>query len=236
MKRNREWISISDMMSGLMMVFLFIAIVFMQQVEKDKVVAEKVKTDMTEIAKTYELSKQSLNIALHKEFDKDLEKWGAEILSNNTVRFHEPDVLFARNSSEIKEAFKVILNDFIPRYIKILITPEYKNEIIELRIEGHTSSIWRKNSTQEVSYIRNARLSQDRSFSVLNYVFNMDTVKSERQWLIKVLRANGLSYSKLILDKHGNEDLGKSRRVEFRVITNTESKIEEILNRAISDK
>jgi len=74
------------MMAGLMMVFLFIAIVFMQQIEKDK-------TAITDIARTYDVSKQSLNRALHQEFDKDLKKWGAEILANNTVRFHEPDVL-----------------------------------------------------------------------------------------------------------------------------------------------
>jgi len=235
MNRNREWISISDMMSGLMMVFLFIAIVFMQQVEKDKLAAEKVKTDMAKIAKTYDISKQSLNRALHKEFDRDLKKWGAEILSNNTVRFHEPDVLFALNSSEIKDAFKTILDDFIPRYLKILTNPQFKNEIIELRIEGHTSSGWRKNSTREESYIGNAKLSQDRSFSVLKYVFNLDSVESDRQWLIDVLRANGLSYSKLIRDEHGDEDQDQSRRVEFRIITNTEAKIEEILNRAESD-
>jgi len=212
-------------MAGLMMVFLFIAIVFMQQIEKDK-------TAITDIARTYDVSKQSLNRALHQEFDKDLKKWGAEILANNTVRFHEPDVLFARNSSEIKEKFKKILGNFFPRYLSILTRPEYKNEIIELRIEGHTSSIWRKNSTMEESYIRNARLSQDRSFSVLRYVFGLSAVESQRKWLIKVLRANGLSFSKLIHDVHGKEDFAKSRRVEFRIITNTEHKIEEILKRA----
>jgi len=213
------------MMAGLMMVFLFIAIVFMQQIEKDK-------TAITDIAKTYDISKQSLNRALHQEFDKDLKLWGAEILPNNTVRFHEPDVLFARNSSVIKEKFKNILDDFFPRYLKILTRSEYKNEIIELRIEGHTSSRGPKNSTMEESYVRNARLSQDRSFSVLNYVFNMEAVGNQRPWLIQVLRANGLSFSKLIYDKQGKEDYVKSRRVEFRIITNTEHKIEEILKRA----
>ena len=53
MKANREWLSISDMMSGLMMVFLFIAVVFMQQVHKDKAA-------MVEIASTYEDTKNKL--------------------------------------------------------------------------------------------------------------------------------------------------------------------------------
>ncbi|SFV67334.1 hypothetical protein MNB_SM-4-212 [hydrothermal vent metagenome] len=33
----------------------------------------------------------------------------------------------------------MVLKDFFSRYIKILTASEYKNEILELRVEGHTS-------------------------------------------------------------------------------------------------
>lgn len=36
MQTSREWISISDMMTGLMMVFLFIAVLFMNEVRKEQ--------------------------------------------------------------------------------------------------------------------------------------------------------------------------------------------------------
>jgi hypothetical protein len=36
MQANREWISISDMMAGLMMVFLFVAVLFMSEVQKEQ--------------------------------------------------------------------------------------------------------------------------------------------------------------------------------------------------------
>jgi len=165
MSSNREWLSISDMMSGLMMVFLFIAVVFMQQISSDK-------DSLVEIASTYADTKSKLNTALHNEFEKNLSSWGAEILPDNTIRFKEPNVLFNRNSLEIKNAFKKILDDFFPRYLGILTSDEFKNDIIELRIEGHTSSELKNNSSVEDAYLGNAFISQGRAFSVLNYLFS----------------------------------------------------------------
>ncbi len=224
MQTNKEWISISDMMAGLMMVFLFIAIAFMLNAEEEKKAIE-------EIALTYEEGKKSLNKDLHEEFDEDIIRWGGEILSDNTIRFKEPEVLFSRNSSNIKEKFKEILDDFFPRYIAILFNEKYKEDIDEVRIEGHTSSIWRLDSSPEVAYLENAKLSQDRSLSVLNYVYLLESMEDKREWLSGVLRANGLSYAKRIY-KDGQEDFTRSRRVEFRVLTKAEEKIYTILNRA----
>ena len=224
MKTNREWISISDMMSGLMMVFLFIAVVFMQKVHQDK-------ESLVEIASTYADTKSKLNKALHSEFDKDLEKWGAEILPDNTIRFYEPKVLFDRSKTDLKKKFKDILNDFFPRYLQILTDDLFVDDIIELRVEGHTSSEYRKNSTVESAYLYNAKLSQGRAFSVLYYLFKLPTINKHQEWLITVFRANGLAFAKKVI-VDGEEDRIKSRRVEFRVITNTEERIEAILNKS----
>ena len=224
MKAGKEWLSISDMMSGLMMVFLFISVVFMQQVKTDK-------EAMVEIANTYADTKSKLNGALHGEFDKDLRKWGADILADNTMRFKNPDVLFTRGSSVIRKNFQMILDDFFPRYLGILNDSRFKNDIIELRIEGHTSSIGAtaKSSVQS-SYIYNAQLSQERAFSVLSYLFSQPASKQYHDWLIKVFRANGLAFAKRV-EVNGAEDFERSRRVEFRVVTNTEERIEQILVR-----
>lgn len=224
MKANREWVSISDMMAGLMMVFLFIAVVFMQKINSDK-------DSMVEIAKTYADTKSMLNEALHKEFDKDLERWGAEILLDNTIRFKEPEVLFLRGSSKIRDKFKEILNDFFPRYLTILTGKEFVNDIVEVRIEGHTSSIYRKESTVQSAYLYNAKLSQNRAFSVLSYLFALPDVSIHEKWLVKVFRANGLAFAKRIIEDEV-ENLEKSRRVEFRVMTNTQERIEQILEKA----
>jgi len=212
------------MMAGLMMVFLFIAIVFMQQIGRDK-------DSLVKIASTYANTKSKLNTALHDEFDKDLIAWGAEILPDNTVRFKEPNVLFNMNSLKIKDSFKKILTDFFPRYLGILTSNEFRNDIIELRVEGHTSSKWKDNSSLEAAYLGNAYISQGRAFSVLDYLFRLKSTEIHQPWLIQVFRANGLSFAKRILTDE-KEDRRKSRRVEFRVITNTEARIEEILRKS----
>lgn len=222
MRGNREWMSISDLMTGLMMVFMFIAIVFMIKTEREK-------NAIRDIALTYERSKEALRLELESEFQNDLKNWGAEILSDGTFRFKEPEVLFSRSSAVVNEKFKEILDDFFPRYIDILTSDAFRSEIDEVRIEGHTSSIWSQRSSAEAAYLKNAELSQARSRSVLEYVYLLPGVQEERQWLSTVIRANGLSFAKRIYFEDGSEDFARSRRVEFRVITKAEEKIYTIL-------
>ena len=218
---SNQWVSISDMMSGLMLVFLFISIGYMIEVEDEK---EKIKN----IAVAYNQSKIALNQALKEEFEKDLSKWNAEILDNNTIGFKSPDILFEKGKSDIKDKFKSILDDFFPRYIKILTEQRFKEEIDEIRIEGHTSSSWGNAVSKIDRYIHNAKLSQDRAFQVLNYCINLYEVQDKFDWLIKLFRANGVSFAKPIIE-NGIENKKLSRRVEFRVITKIEDKIYKIL-------
>jgi len=218
---SNQWLSISDMMSGLMLVFMFISIGYMIEVEAEK---EKIQN----IAITYKEGKLELNKALKSEFKNDLERWNAEILDNNTFRFKAPEILFKSGKSNIKSEFQAILNDFFPRYIKILTDRRFRSEIDEVRIEGHTSSTWTNAKGKIEKYINNARLSQDRAFQVLNYCTNLEEMSSELDWLITVFRANGLSFAKPIYE-NGVENVQMSRRVEFRVITKTEDKIYKIL-------
>jgi len=233
MKKNNEWMSISDMMSGLMLIFLFVAIAFMLNVENDKTKLEKVKEKITQIAITYQKSKVDLNKDLHKEFDKDLKKWNAEITKDNSIIFNSPEVLFESGDSNIKDKFKEILNNFFPRFIKILVSPKYKSEIDEIRIEGHTSNIWMSAKDKKEIYLNNMKLSQERANSVLNYVYliNNPVINLNRNFLEKHLRANGMAYSKLkYLDVNKTKvDYSHSRRVEFRVKLKTEQKILQIL-------
>ena len=212
------------MMSGLMMVFLFIAIAFMVQIQDEQ---QAVK----EIAMTYRESQQSLNMDLKKEFDKDLKKWGAEITKDNIFRFNSPEVLFASGSSKISQKFQTILNDFFPRYIKLLSTDKYKNEIDEIRIEGHTSNGWSGAKSKQSIYLKNMRLSQDRANNVLKYCYTVKNsiIKKDRSWLEKHFRANGMAFAKLITKENGQQDYQKSRRVEFKVLTKAQEKIYKIV-------
>lgn len=223
-KENGEhWISISDMMSGLMMVFLFISIAYMINVVKER-------DTIKEIAITYNRLQNDLYNDLYTEFKDDLEEWNAIIDRQSiSVRFEAPDVLFKKGSYQLQDKFKKILNDFFPRYLLILTNEKYKNDVEEIRIEGHTSSEWKDDVSPDIAYFLNMKLSQDRTRSVLEYVMNLPQVSNQKEWLKNYLTANGLSSSKLIM-KDGIEDKDKSRRVEFRVKTNSEKRIVKIIS------
>lgn len=225
---DSQWIPISDLMSVLMMVFLFIAIVYMINVKSQK---DKIK----KIAVNYNKLRLDLYKDLHIEFKDDLKKWNAEIDSNKlSVKFNAPEVFFKTGKYDISDQFKIILEDFFPRYINILSSFKYCNEIEEIRIEGHTSSEWTEQGWSEIdtdSYFKNMELSQNRTREVLKFVLNSNNIiiRVNKVWIKEVLTANGLSSSKLI--KHnGIEDKEASRRVEFKVNTKSIEKIAEILN------
>ena len=224
---EEHWISISDMMAGLMVIFLFIAISYMLHVQAEQ---ERIE----QIAVTYEKLQSDLYADLEEEFKDDLNKWNA-VLKEQTlsIRFKEPEVLFEPGSAEVRLAFQKILDDFFPRYIQILRRPKYMDDIAEIRIEGHTSSEWTENTSPEAAYIHNMKLSQGRTRSVLEYVLQIPSIRQSQKiqdWLKLHLTANGLSSSKLIA-RNGVENKKESRRVEFRVRTNAEKRIVEIINR-----
>lgn len=220
---GEHWLSVSDMMSGLMVIFLFIAITYMMQVSEDR-------NQLIEIAVTYEKTKTAIYDQLQIEFKDDLKKWNAEIDKQSLAfRFQEPDILFNVGDADVKDKFKVILDDFFPRYIKVL--KQYQPDIEEIRIEGHTSSEWSKNSiSDDRTYFLNMALSQNRTRATLEYCLMLPQITSDRSWIKQILTANGLSSSKPIL-VNGVEDTVHSRRVEFKVKTNSETQILKILQR-----
>ncbi len=205
------------MMSGLMLIFLFIAVSFMVKVESEK-------QEMKDIAIEYRDTKANLNEALFTEFEGDLQDWDATITKKNSIIFNSLDVLFEISRSDIKDEFKEVLQEFFIRYIKILTSKEYKDEILELRVEGHTSNTWKNATSQEEIYLKNMELSQKRAFNVLSYCYSLEdeTLKNNREWLEKHFRANGMAFSKF-------KDKDKARRVEFSIQMKSEDKVYDIL-------
>ena len=149
------------------------------------------------ITTEYNQVKTQLYIDLQKEFKDSLKVWNA------------------------MPKFKVILNDFFPRYIALINQPKYKKNIEEIRIEGHTDT--------SGDYFTNMKLSQDRTRSVLQYCLFL-LPRNEQRWAMQRITANGLSSSHIII-RNGKEDPRLSRRVEFRIRTNAEEKLEEIAKR-----
>lgn len=231
---ENHWISVSDLMSVLMMIFLFISISYIRsvQVSKSKEIEayENNKTKIRRIVIAYRELQDDLYNDLYTEFKNDLPVWNAEIDKNNlSIRFNEPDVLFEIGKTDVKDQFKNILKIFFPRYIAILTSEKYKANIAEIRIEGHTSSEWSGESNHTNRYFLNMELSQGRTRSVLSHCVQLINDPKVRSWTMQNITANGLSFSKPICDALGCEDTKRSRRVEFTTKTNAEKKIVEII-------
>lgn len=215
---GEHWLTVSDLMAGLMMVFLFIAIVFMMNTQKEN---DKIK----DVAVAYQQNQVAIYEALQTEFKDDLNKWGATIDKETLAfSFQSPDVLFANNETTLSEAYKNILNDFFPRYIDVL--RPYRESLNEIRIEGHTSSAGLRGATEAQAYFYNMRLSQGRTRAVLEYAYAL--MPNESTWIKANIAAVGFSSSRLIM-KDGMEDAAQSRRVSFRAITNADIQIKRIL-------
>ena len=243
-------LSLGDLMAGLLLIFVLLLSFLMLNLTEQE-------DRLLEIVKTYMKLREDLYLDLKKEFEKDLEKWQAVLDREKiSVRFKEPEVLFEPGKAEVRPLFQGILDDFFPRYVRILRDSKYINDLAEIRIEGHTSSEWIGEKDKKVAYIRNMELSQDRTRSVLQYVLDIpDISEKHKEWLKQYLTANGLSSSKLITSitlPNGNESKNESRRrattawgvikthlakeipeesrrVEFRVRTNAEKQLDKLL-------
>ena len=230
MKRHNVWMSVSDLMTGLMVIFLFIAIAYISRVQSNQTVL----TDYVE-------TKQKLHEKLVKEFEGDTLKWQMAIGKDLSMKFNNPTVLFKQGSWDLTPQFQAILDDFLPRYFEILLNDSLRNNIKEIRIEGHTDSVPMPQLDSD-PYIANVILSQRRSLSVLRYFRSMPIFQQyspEQQKLLEYwFTSNGLSYGKS-LDEDGNYtiatrkaiDLQRSRRVEFRIVTTGDEILENFVNK-----
>ncbi len=221
--------SVSDLMTGLMIIFLFVAVAYMIKVQ-----------DSQSVLDDYVETKQKLHERLVNEFKGDTARWKMVVGKDLSMKFKEPEVLFAQGSGEIKPKFMEILNEFIPKYLHILLTDSLRDRIQEIRIEGHTDDL-RMVKYGKDPYLSNVLLSQERAYNVLKYIREMPSFENYTPEQKKLLdfwfTANGLSYGKA-LDTHegfaalsgDSIDKAKSRRVEFRIVTTGEEVLENFVN------
>lgn len=204
---EEHWVSISDVMAGLMVIFLFIAISYMVNANNKTDRIRAMRDDIEQLLDAYTNLQADLSEELRAEFEGTLTKkrqfqikWQGHLdIATLSIRFKKP---FTQGDATVPNAFKNVLRDFFPRYIAILTKPEYKDGIAEIRIEGHTSSEWLDQSTGSEAYLNNMELSQNRARNVLDYILRIghSKVVLNRAWLRKNLTANGLSSSQLILN------------------------------------
>jgi len=221
---NQFGLSTGDLMAALLLIFVLLLIGTMLKLQEEF-------DSKSDVAERYKELQIELYNDLYKEFESDLTLWQAEIDSTLTIRFKEPDVLFDAGDSKLKSTFSDILSDFFPRYINVLREEKYIDHIEEIRIEGHTSIEGRNGMDADESYFYNMKLSQDRTRSVLRFCLNM-LPSGVFEWTRDRATANGLSSVKPISENETEQGRKQNRRVEFRIKTDAEKQIREMLRYA----
>lgn len=222
--------SFSDLMTGLMVIFLFVAIAYISRVQENAV-----------SLKDYVEVKNNLHGKLVSEFKGDTAQWQMTIGKDLSLKFKRAETLFPQGSAVLTPGFKQILDEFLPKYFDILLKDSLRNHITEVRIEGHTDDVPYPKLDPD-PYIANVILSQQRALSVLRYFRSMPCYaqySAEDKHLLEYwFTANGLSYGKALdnadayhFQSKRSIDKDKSRRVEFRIITDSEKLLENFVGK-----
>jgi outer membrane protein OmpA-like peptidoglycan-associated protein len=235
-KKENFWIPYADMMTVLMVVFLFISLAYMGLVQYQKKQQDK-------IFEEYKETKENLYNELNETFKNDFHRWNLELDKDLSIRFTNPNVLFEPDKATIRPLFEQILNEFIPKYFNVLRQSKYKNKIAEIRIEGHSDPSPRTPNgyqNENFCYIENLQLSQERSLAVMNFIIRSpyynQLTPDDRKWIRFSVTATGFSYgrtldnSKQYSYKTGKEiNFEYSRRVEFRIVTTSELLVQKVI-------
>ena len=222
-------LSISDLMSALCGIFVLIMICVVFKLNRTK--AEY--NSKNKKAEEYYSMQYDLYLDLTEEFEKKLKEWNAEITSDLTIRFKDTDnqnPMFEADKAILNEKYKKIFADFFPRLVGIISQEKYKDQIDELRIEGHTSfdpSLTSTSALRNKDYKEGMELSQERTREVM--LCCLDYIPERREEIQKNIAAIGYSNSRPVnIYEDIDEDRKASRRVEFRIKTRAEKVIEEL--------
>ncbi|WP_319418720.1 OmpA/MotB family protein [Pleurocapsa sp. FMAR1] len=182
------WLSISDLMSGLLMFFALLFIV--------------VQVQLQEYQELYKKLPLAIQQALHQKlgdkyaFEVDPETGGVTIGDS---------ILFDEGSANLKPAGKLFLKEFIPVYSNIIFSDElFDRQITRVVIEGHTSS---KGSDKA-----NMELSLRRTLSVSDYIFSQQLNFDTKQQFKQKILASGRGE----IDADKSKDNLSDRKVVFR--------------------
>jgi len=130
------------------------------------------------------------------------------------------EMLFATGQNELSFSGMQYLDRFLPVYMNVLLSNEFRPYIAEIVIEGHTDSTGKSGTD---AYLYNLELSQKRALSVSEYIldysymrYNIGLSDANAKTLRTLVTASGRSYSALIRNADGSENKTASRRVELK--------------------
>lgn len=181
------WLSIGDLMSGLLLFFALLFVTVMVQL------------------KQYQDALERLPVVVLNAIERDL--GGDDIrVDPETGDVSIGDrILFDKNSAVLKPEGKQFLREFIPVYSDVIFSnPEFENQVVRVIIEGHTSS--------DGDELENLQLSLNRSLAVANYLFSDEFKFENKDKFLQKILTSGRGE----LDANLERDAAIDRKVVFR--------------------
>ena len=200
---NIFWITMTDLMTGLVLVF--IVMFFYTYVNSH---LELVKQT---------LAKENATKALQESLaSQDLDATVDPI--SGVVKISDLE-LFELGSFTLSDKGREYLDKFAPTYFDSLFSNEYLDKNIDkIIIQGHTDSqAFDGEFSEDEQYMKNMELSLNRAYEVANYMTGTTYNKANGERLRKMIIVEGASFSDPILTD-GKEDYAKSRRVELKLV------------------
>lgn len=212
-EENVFWVTMSDMLLGLMMVFMTLFVLAMTGFTQGKMQQQATQSKVAE-----QLSKALQQQKIEATIDK----------VTGQVKISDLE-LFDINSYQLSAKGKKYLDKFIPVYVNTIFSnPELYDKITNVVIQGHTDSqTYTGVTTKEGQFLNNMDLSLKRAAAVAQYIFKTSYNKKYTDKLTKTVVVEGKSFTQPII-VNGKEDYAKSRRVELELVVKDTS-IQDIL-------
>ena len=235
------WISFSDLMAGLLLVFILLLIgsliVSMGELEDQKEQLEEQQAVLQETMEELETLDTNLadilgiRAAIIERLRQEFEDTGAEITfddATGAIRLGS-GILFDEGSARLSPVGQQTLRELIPVYYDALLgDEELRQHVGQIVFEGHTNSNYSGSDDPSDAYLFNLQLSQDRAYAAMEYV--IANALGQAYDAKELLAAVGYSSSRLIFleDQPDVEDTTRSRRIEIRFRLKDEEALEEL--------
>ena len=200
---NIFWITMTDLMTGLVLVFIVLFVYAYLQGQYHKI--------------EQNMAQESANKALQESLKDENIQATVDPVSG-VVKIQDLE-LFELSSYKLSEKGKAYLDKFAPAYLNSLFSNEYLDKNIDkIIIQGHTDSqTFAGKYTDDEQYMKNMELSLNRAYAVANYMTNTSYNKENGNRLRKMILVEGASFSNPVM-VNGKEDYDKSRRVELKLV------------------
>jgi len=238
LKRNKDkeeasedghyYISISDLMTSLLFIFILIlSYVMLSFVKKEDQLTNQIKKIEQNIEYRGELLQILQEELLGKNINIEIDK------ENGNMRL-KSDLLFKSGSAIISEEGKRQINEIAQLLMINMVKLKYKNAIDTIFIEGHTDSVPISISRQRIRQWSNKELSAQRAINTYSQMViatndKINTLKNKKEK--HILSYSGyadnrqLCNEKEIIKSSNYEELklcrSKNRRIEFYFTVNT---------------